>query len=149
MNLDSFPQVSYHCFSLSLSSLSSPIRSCLRPPSEWTPTPLKVFVTLVLRTVPILYIAWTWFRYLSPAIFRGHLSLLSPRVPSDRLARGFIAFTCLCSIPVLSFSWRFKRREIPHINFNAPSEAISTCRFEYLHRDPTSRRRRRRGKSEI
>jgi hypothetical protein len=39
---------------------------------------------------------WSWLRYLSPAVIRGHLPLLSPRAPSNWLSRAFIVFICLC-----------------------------------------------------
>jgi hypothetical protein len=94
-----------------------------------TPTHLKISLTLsVFWTVPFLYIAWTWFRYLSPAVICAHLPFPSPWLPSDCLYRGFIAFTCLYIIQLLSSSWRFKRRETPHISFDVPSVAFSTWR---------------------
>jgi hypothetical protein len=60
------------------------------------------------------------YPWLSPIAFS--------RVPSDRLARGFIACTCLYVISLLSSSWRFKRREVPHIRFSVRPEAFSTRR---------------------
>jgi hypothetical protein len=48
------------------------------------------------------------FRYLSPAVIRGYLPSPSLRVPSDRLARAFIAFPYLYIIQLPSSSLHFK-----------------------------------------
>jgi hypothetical protein len=49
---------------------------------------------------------------LSPAVIHGHLPLPFPQVPSNLLVRGFIAFTCVFVIALLS-SWRFVSKGLP------------------------------------
>jgi hypothetical protein len=93
--------------------------------SERTPTRLKISLNVSGILNCSFYLHWTWFRYLSPAVIRGHFPLHSARVPSDRLALGF-KLSVVYVIPLLSSSWHFKRREVSHIRFNVYSEVFST-----------------------
>jgi hypothetical protein len=99
----------YRSRCLSLSWLWSPRRSLIHPPSERTPTLLKIsLIYSGIWTVTFLYIVWISFRNLSSAVIRGHLPLPSPWFTFIRPVRGFIAHFPLC-IPPPSSSWRFKR----------------------------------------